>query len=188
METIQKFNREWRCLTKGVLLLILCLSLNLRSYSACDCIIRNAEKEVGVRENGKNNSGKRIAEYLNSVNIKTPSAWCAAFVAFILTSCDIKHTITAWSPSATSKNRIYDRRYPSKNTITPQAGDVGTLYYPSLKRIGHAFFITSWGSKWVNTIEGNTSEADTRETTTGKDGVFRKKRLRTTIYQVSRWR
>lgn len=139
-------------------------------------------------ENGKNNSGERIAIYLAHTKIYTPSPWCSSFVAFTLSQCGVKHTITAWSPSATARNRIYDRRYPEKNKVTPEGGDVFTLYYSNLGRIGHAGLCEVWGDKWVTTIEGNTNDGGTRETTTGKDGVFRRKRLKTSIYQVSRWR
>ena len=194
MEVLSQLGLTRNSCSKGILLLFVWLFICLRPASACnnvspqDCIVENATKEIGVREVGGNNKGERVTTYLKAVNINTPSAWCAAFVAFILNSCDIKHTITAWSPTATAKNRIYDRRKPSENKTTPEGGDVFTLYYPSLKRIGHTGFITKWGDKWVETIEGNTSEADTRETSTGRDGVFRKKRLKSSIYQVSRWR
>lgn len=167
------------------LFLILLLS-PLFSYS--HCIIETARKEIGVVENGTNNDGVRIREYLRAVNVYKPAPFCAAFVAFILNECGIKHSITAWSPSATAKNRIYDRRYPEKNKITPEGGDVFTLYYSNLGRIGHVGVVEVWGDRYVTTIEGNTSEQGTRETTTGKDGVFRRKRLKTSIYQVSRWR
>jgi len=172
-------------------IIVVCTFLFLvLSSSACkqrECIIKHAEKEIGVMENGTNNDGVRIREYLRAVNIYKPAPFCAAFVAFILNSCGIKHSVTAWSPSATANNRIYDRRYPAKNNVTPVGGDVFTLYYPSMKRIAHTGFITDWGEKWVETIEGNTSQADTRETSSGRDGVFRKKRLKTSIYQVSRY-
>lgn len=177
------------------LLTTLLLLLSLTTYATCanckwdkpTCIVKTAEQEVGVRENGTNNDGVRIREYLAAANIYKPAPFCAAFVVWVLNQCGIKHKITAWSPSATASNRIYDRRKPNENTITPQQGDVFTLYYPSMKRISHTGIISKWGDKWVETIEGNTSEADTRETSTGRDGVFRKKRLKTSIYQVSRW-
>jgi hypothetical protein len=196
MENVQKFGITRNYTAKRILLLIGIVLICLRSYSnsrvltdstSAKCIIETASKEVGVRENGRNNSGTRIAQYLAHTKIYKPSAWCSSFVAFILSHCGIKHSVNAWSPSATAKNRIYDRRFPDKNTIRPVAGDVFTLYYPNLKRIGHTGFVQSWNSKWVHTIEGNTSEAGTRETTTGNDGVFRRKRLTRTIYQVSRW-
>jgi hypothetical protein len=195
METIQKFGQIWHSAAKRILLLLGILLIGLRAYPHCayplrtpECIVCTAEKEIGVRENGTNNDGVRIREYLRAVNVHKPAPFCAAFVAWVLNQCGIPHSINAWSPSATAKNRIYDRRKPNENRITPEGGDVGTLYYPSLKRIGHVLIITKWGDKWVETIEGNTTEAGTRETRSGNDGVFKRKRLKSTIYQVSRWR
>lgn len=177
---------------KKVLALLLLISLTSFTCPNCkqtkqECIIANATKEIGVKEVGGNNKGQRVSEYLLNAGITTPAPWCSAFVRFLLDKCNIPNKVTAWSPSATANNRIYDRRYPANNTITPSGGDVFTLYYPNLKRVGHTGIITSWSSTWVETIEGNTSEADTRETSSGRDGVFRKKRLKTSIYQVSRY-
>ena len=177
---------------KKLLALILLISLTSFTCDTCkmtkrECIIKNAEKEVGIREEGGNNKGKRVTEYLLNAGITTPAPWCSAFVRYVLDECKIPNKVTAWSASATANNRIYDRRYPAKNNVTPVGGDVFTLYYPNLKRIGHTGFLTGWGNKWVETIEGNTSQADTRETSTGRDGVFKKKRLKASIYQVSRY-
>lgn len=152
-----------------------------------ECIVAFMEGEVGVREQGGNNMGERVEFYQKEAGAPPKTAWCASILVAASKHCGIPQQFTAWSPSVTAKKRIYDRRYPDKNTITPQEGDFATLYYPSLKRIGHALMIRKWGEKWVETIEGNTSEADTRETSTGRDGVFRKKRLKTSIYQVSRY-
>ncbi len=139
-----------------------------------------------MQEEGGNNKGKRVSEYLLNANITTPAPWCAAFVKFVLDKCGISHKITAWSPSATATNRIYDRRKPDKNKTTPESGDVFTLYYPNLERIGHTGFIESWGSKWIDTIEGNTNDSGSRDSNSG-DRVMRRKRLRSSIYQVSRY-
>jgi hypothetical protein len=61
-------------------------------------------------------------------------------------------------------------------------GDVGTLYYRNLGRVGHAFIIERWGDKVV-TIEGNGSEAGSRN----GNAVVRRIRMKSTIFAVSRW-
>jgi hypothetical protein len=177
---------------KKILALIILIFLTSFTCPICkqtkqECIVAQATKEIGVREEGGNNKGQRVSEYLLNAGITTPAAWCSAFVRYILDACRIRNKVNAWAASATANNRIYDRRYPDKNTITPSGGDVFTLYYPNLNRIGHTGFIVLWDDKWVETIEGNTSEADTRETSSGRDGVFKKKRLKSSIYQVSRY-
>lgn len=139
-----------------------------------------------MREQGGNNKGAQVEMYLANAGIFKPAPWCGAFVKWVLDVCCIDHWINAWSPSGTSRNRIYDRRTPSKNTVTPQSMDVFTLYYESLGRIGHVGFIDKWGDgPWVTTIEGNTNDSGSRDSVTG-DKVMRRKRLKSTIYQISR--
>lgn len=152
-----------------------------------ECIVAFMVGEVGVREQGGNNMGERVEFYQKEAGAPPKTAWCASILVAATKNCGIPQQFTAWSPSVTAKKRIYDRRYPSNNTTTPQAGDFATLYYPNLKRIGHALMVYKWSDKWVETIEGNTSQADTRETSSGRDGVFKKKRLKSSIYQVSRY-
>ena len=172
------------------ILTLLLISLSTIAYSndCGECIVEKARKEIGVTENGRNNSGTRIAQYLAHTKIFVPAAWCSSFVSFILSECGIKHSVNAWSPTATATNRIYDRRFPKKNTTEIKAGDVATLFYKNLGRIGHALIIENPNpnKNYYTTIEGNTNEQGSRETTTGRDGVFRRKRLKSSIYQISR--
>lgn len=65
----------------------------------------------------------------------------------------------------------------------PRKGDVFGIYFPDKKRIAHVGFVDSWDDKYVITVEGNTNEAGSRE----GDGVYRKRRLVGSIYQVARW-
>lgn len=71
----------------------------------------------------------------------------------------------------------------SEQKEKPRPGDVFSLYYKNLGRIGHTGIVESWGETYVTTIEGNTNEDGSRD----GDGVWRKKRLIKTIYRVSRW-
>jgi hypothetical protein len=177
---------------KKILAIILLISLTSFTCDTCkltkrECIVKFMEGEVGVREQGGNNIGERVEFYQKEAGAPPKTAWCASILVAASKHCSIPQQFSAWSPSVTAKKRIYDRRYPNDNVITPQAGDFATLYYPNLKRIGHALMVYKWSSKWVETIEGNTSEMDTRETSSGRDGVFKKKRLKASIYQVSRY-
>jgi hypothetical protein len=138
-----------------------------------------------VTEEGGNNKGAAVSMYLSNANIYKPAPWCGAFVKWVLDMCRVENWVTAWSPSGTSRNRIYDRRTPDKNTVRPESMDIFTLYYPSLNRIGHVGFVDEWGDKWVTTVEGNTNDSGSRDSNTG-DGVLRRKRLKSTIYQVRR--
>ena len=63
----------------------------------------------------------------------------------------------------------------------PQKGDVFGIWFPDKGRIAHVGFVDSWSDKWLITVEGNTNEAGSRE----GDGVWRKRRLVASVYQVS---
>lgn len=170
------------------ILTILLISLSTIAYGNCNCPLQVMQGEVGVTEQGGNNRGERVAMYLRSANIHTPAAWCAAILVWSYNVCGIPHNMTAWSPSVTNRNRVYDRRFPKNNTTDIKAGDVATLFYKNLGRIGHALIIEkpNPNKNYYTTIEGNTNEGGSRETTTGRDGVFRRKRLKSSIYQISR--
>lgn len=138
--------------------------------------------EVGVRELTGKNDGKRVTEYLNSVNLGSGYAWCAAFVKWCFDQITLNTRITAWSPTAhNSKNVIYAKHKFHKE---PQPGDVFTLYYASKKRIGHTGFFDKWNNENViQTVEGNTDGEGSRE----GDGVYIKFRPIKTIHSITSW-
>lgn len=149
----------------------------VRSGGVSDCVVETALGEVGVTETTDNWS-PRIAEYLASVHVYKPAYWCAAFVHWCFECCGVQTPITAWSPSAVSQNVIWTKGKGE----TPRAGDVGTLYYTNLGRVGHTFIIEKWGDKVV-TIEGNSNDNGSRNGVK----VCRRVRLAKGLYKVSRY-
>lgn len=145
----------------------------------CGCIIEVAQSQVGFCEQGGNNKGLHVAKYLRSVGLGEGYAWCSAFVVWVLNVCDVEHSINAWSPTAVSRNVIWQQGKGDK----PNPGDVFGIYYNSKGRVGHVGFVKSWGSKYVETIEGNTNEQGSRE----GDCVLNRIRHIRTICRVSRW-
>ncbi|HUM50476.1 MAG TPA: hypothetical protein PK431_01630 [Chitinophagales bacterium] len=74
--------------------------------------------------------------------------------------------------------------FKGKRITTPIAGDVFTLYFPKLKRIGHTgFFDQEINSKVFRSVEGNTNAAGSRE----GDGVYIKYRSYNATYSINRW-
>jgi len=160
-------------------------------------------KEVGVREKTNKNDGERIANYLNYTGLPEGYAWCAAFVSWSFGEAGFKEPKTAWSPALFPKKTIIWNRGPVKKKSLgnlkiadsernkvgneeyhlPAAGDVFGIYFASLKRIAHAGFVDEWGDKYVITVEGNTNNGGGRE----GDGVYRKRRPVSSIYQVAKW-
>ena len=135
------------------------------------------EKPIG------SNWGSPVKDYLASVKTHEPAPWCAAFVHWCLDSAHIKNTVTAYSPSAqNNKAMVYYRSHWLKDF---QQGDVGTIYFVTMGRIAHTFFVDKKvNASVVETVEGNSApNSGTREGI----GVFRKKRPLHTIYSISRW-
>ena len=161
--------------------IVLTVSAQYCPERSCDCIVSVAASQVGNCEEGGNNRGYHIEKYLRAANLPSGYAWCAAFVAWTFDVCGIDHSVNAWSPSAVSRNVIYKRG--NRNNQTPIRGDVGSLYYSSLGRVGHVFFVENWGDKYVRTVEGNTNDGGSRD----GDCVMKRYRPTRTIYKVSRW-
>lgn len=144
-----------------------------------DCVISVASSQIGNCEDGGNNKGYHVEKYLRSVNLGGGYAWCSAFVAWVFDVCGVNHSINAWSPTAVSKNVIWE----NGKGQAPKSGDVFGIYYRSKGRVGHVGFVETWSDKWVTTIEGNTNEVGSSD----GDCVLRRKRHVRMIHKVSRW-
>ena len=140
--------------------------------------------EIGVRELTGHNDGVRVEEYLHSCGLQKGQPWCAAFVCWTFKQAKVKAIVSGYSPNwFTPKYVIYSRG--GKHNLTPQTADVGGLYFADKGRIAHTFFIDQWPaeSSTTITVEGNTNKDGSRE----GNGCFRKRRLKTQIYKVSRY-
>jgi hypothetical protein len=62
-------------------------------------------------------------------------------------------------------------------------GDVFGIYFSHEKCIAHCGFLESADGIWVITTEGNTNASGSRE----GEGVYRKRRLLTSLYKVANW-
>ena len=169
---------------KNILTLIFCLLIPFSALPVGgirEKVVEKYTSQIGVRETDGNNNGKEIRSYLKSTGFNYPVPWCAAFVCWVLTACDLPNPQSAWSPSWFPKSKtIY--RYGKGQT--PQTADVFGIYYNRLNRIGHVGFIDHWGEgSYCITVEGNTNTAGSRE----GDGVHKKRRLKRQIDKVSRW-
>jgi len=146
-------------------------------------VVEVATQEIGVHEEGGNNQGDRIGDYLATTGLDEGYAWCAAFVKFCFSEAGITTTGTAWSPDwFTDNNTKYIRGHRWGYTAKP--ADVGGLYYASLGRIGHVFLISKVTSDYFVTIEGNTTSAGTRESNR-RDGVYKRYRPHWALYKIS---
>ncbi len=138
--------------------------------------------QIGVREATGRNDGQEVEMYLQTVGLGKGFSWCSAFVAWSLNEAEIPHKINAWSPTAENKNNFIFRN--KKFVDEPAPGDVFTIWYNKLNRIGHTgFYHDNQNDFIIVTVEGNTNEAGSRE----GDGVYKKYRSLKTIHSISRW-
>lgn len=166
---------------RSVILILFLCSVHLGGVSQ-SCVVDTYTSQIGVREATGHNDGKQVEVYLKSVKLGKGFPWCAAFVRWCFDQCGIKTTINAMALSTHRPGHII---YFKGNRIrTPQAGDVGTLYYAKLGRIGHTFFFDrEINTKIFKSVEGNTNGVGSRE----GDGVYIKYRSYKATYSISRW-
>ena len=139
---------------------------------------------IGVREATGKNDGKQVEKFLKNVGLGPGFPWCAAFVKTCLIEAGIKsaNAINGMALSChNGKNIVF---FKSKKVKDVQPGDVFTLYYAHLKRIGHTGFVDHQvNSSVYESVEGNTNSAGSRE----GDGVYKKKRSFNATYSITRW-
>lgn len=153
-----------------------------------ECVGDKAYQELGVRELTGNNDGWAVERYLATTGLKGGYAWCAAFINWTMVNCGVETPeAAAWSPSWFTDHVIYHRGVlvsGDRGYHRPDRADVFGIYFTSKNRVAHVGMVWVWnaGNNFV-TIEGNTNEAGSRE----GDGVYRKYRLKSQVYQVARW-
>jgi len=170
--------------------------------------------QIGIREKGLN-SGLVVEQYLNYVNLPKGNPWCAAFICWVYGQANVDNPRTSWSPDMFKSSKVIwtkaesrklnvesrvnynisGKKYqdkiflgamsvrPTNNNQQPTTADIFGIYFPAKKRIAHAGFIDQWDGTWLITVEGNTNVSGGRE----GDGVYRKRRLVKSIYQVARY-
>lgn len=164
-----------------IILILILFSLHLSGVSQ-SCVTETYTSQIGVREATGHNDGKQVEQYLKTVGLPKGYAWCAAFVKWTFDHCGIKTSINSM---ALSTHRVgHFVYYKGNKLMKPQAGDVFTLYFAKLKRIGHTgFFDKEINSKIFRSVEGNTNAAGSRE----GDGVYIKYRSYNATYSINRW-
>jgi hypothetical protein len=154
-------------------------------------MIRNALLAVGTQEEGEN-SGDKVEFYLSQCKppLSAGNPWCAAFVRAMMKT------------SATQLSTTYDTVFPrsgytpdwanyAKQTglwvpvasikdesVIPRKGDIALFYFSQLGRIGHIGVVLDVQSKYMWTIEGNTSPEPESDGVIERDGdgVYKKNR------------
>jgi hypothetical protein len=146
-----------------------------------DSVLSTFRGEIGVAEEGGENQGPRIAEYLATTGLGPGYAWCAALCSWGFTQHDIENPQSAWSPDWFPPQRTIYRAGEGNTHWKPV--DVIGLYFHSKGRIAHVGVIDTVQGNVVITIEGNTNDYSTRD----GDRVMRRRRYKRQIHAVSRY-
>ena len=112
--------------------------------------------QVGIHEITENDSPE-IRIYLAHVGVYKPAPWCVSWVSYDLSMVGVKNPMSAWSPNYALKEDIIWT--PKNKRISPLAGDVITIYFNNLKRVGHGlFYLETDKSGYFITGEGNANQ------------------------------
>jgi hypothetical protein len=137
-------------------------------------IIQLATAELGVREEGGENSGLRVKEYLAYVGLGKGYPWCAAFVSWCYGQAGLPSPRTAWSPALFPKRRLY--KSPEIALGAVKTADLFAIYSAKLGRIHHVGLIKSFAPGMLITVEGNSN-----------DRVESRRRALSTVYAMANW-
>lgn len=141
---------------------------------------------VGVREATGKNDGPEVARVLLTVGLGEGYSYCAAtnYACYTWAGETLpgKPSDYAWSPTWADASKVVWRPSdPSPYEAVP--ADVFTLYYPSLKRVGHTGLVLRQEGQYVITFEGNTNADGARE----GNGFWIKRRRLSEIHRITRW-
>lgn len=151
-------------------------------------LLDTLRSQLHVRELTGNNDGVEVERYLNFVGRQKGDAWCAAFASYNLYAVGVTkpvNPVSAWAPSfANPKYVVYSQSLVKAHKAKkPKPGDLFTLYYTNLNRVGHVGFIVGESGNYYITTEGNTGTSGTREGA----GVHSLKRSKLKVYAVSNY-
>jgi hypothetical protein len=129
-------------------------------------LLQVAASQIGYREGSDNDNAFGVWYPMNH------EPWCAMFVSWSAAQADVAPDVIpkhAYTPSGAEWFEARGRLH-----TTPQAGDIGYVFYDSLGRIGHVFVVetvsrTAGGATVMTTIEGNTNDTGSSQ----GNGVYR---------------
>lgn len=119
-------------------------------------LVQLVKSQVGIHEITENDSPE-IRQYLAHVGIYRPAYWCVAWVSFDLSKLGVVNPMSAYSPDYAKKKDVIWT--PKQQRLQPLAGDVITVYYSKLGRVGHGcFYLSTDKSGYFITGEGNANQ------------------------------
>lgn len=154
-----------------------------------------ARSYLGTSEQGGNNRGEQVEEFLRAAKCRPGDPWCAAFVNWCAEKGAQAHNVISPLESVPLQGYVqsyfaWAREHGYVVTVEQALpGDLFCLYYGNLGRYGHIGFVESVDTKRgvFKTVEGNSNSAGTRESFGGRDGVVSNTRKLTGNVVFLRW-
>jgi hypothetical protein len=171
------YNIVQRDITDSIIPIVIPERIDLRQT-----VVDTLTYYIGVKELTGNNDGTEIEMFIEStgLNPKGGYAWCAAFITYGFKVNSL--SVPKYPARAAS---WFDSKHTISNRKAIQ-GDVGSLYYKKLGRIGHIVAYTkpfNNPTPYVPTVEGNTNAEGSRE----GNQVAGRFRLKTIIHSSADW-
>lgn len=113
-----------------------------------------ARAELGVHEEGGNNRGPRVEEYLRAVGLEPGNAWCAAFVFYVFREASKRAGLVNPCPRVGAAIRLWKLTEPICRDSTPTVGAIYVLDHGG--GLGHAGIVTALDDTTPIELSGNT--------------------------------
>lgn len=125
--------------------------------------LKIAKSQIGVHEEGGNNKGVKVGEYLSSVGLGQGYAWCQSFVYWCFKKASANLATANPVPKTAGVLAHWNGAIYGKKVSTPQVGDLFILDFG--KGLGHIGFVDTVDlvNKTFTTIEGNSNDEGSRE-------------------------
>lgn len=145
--------------------------------STNECIVRTAEKYIGVVET-RRNSGPEVDRIIIAAGGKPGQPWCGWFARYVHQICKVTKQGGGMALSWFDKGHLI-----SPSMVMP--GDVASVWNKYMGRIGHILIIREWNrnSQFFISVEGNTNAKGSRE----GSGVRSLQRSKKDCFNYARW-
>jgi len=125
--------------------------------------LKVAVTQIGVHEEGGNNKGVKVGEYLSSVGLGQGYAWCQSFIYWCFKKASSNLAAANPVPKTAGVLNHWNTTIYGKKVAIPQVGDLFVMDFG--KGMGHIGFVETIDlvNKTFTTIEGNSNDEGSRE-------------------------